>query len=436
MSSRVALSRVDEFAAAVSGRLAPDQVLDAQVARFAVDGMVPDLAVEPAGTDELAACLAEADAAGVAVIPLGGGTHAAAANVPEGYDIAVSLGRMDAVLDHEPADLTVTVQAGLTLNALQRTLAAHGQFLPLDPPGDAARMTVGGVLASDASGPSRHAYGTARDWLIGARVVHADGAVSKAGGRVVKNVAGYDMNKLYIGSLGTLAVIAEATFKVAPLPKTEATAVIACDSPHGVATLLLAAADAGLALRAAELLSPPAADRVLGEHRWCAMARVGGGPGAVDRTLRELHELAAGLHGAFAIRETATAWEAWSSAFAPASLTLRVAVLPSQVADAVELLDRRFIGSGAMLSATLAAGVVRAQLEPTREVRARVLLERARGVAQRFGGHVRVDAAPPTVKREIDVFAPVRPEYGVMQRLKQEFDPRRRLSPGRFAGRM
>ena len=182
----------------------------------------------------------------------------------------MSLARLDRVVEHEPADLTVTVEAGCTLSSLQAHLAAHGQFLPLDPPagGD---VTVGGVLAANAQGALRHGFGTARDWLIGIEVVQADGTVVRSGGRVVKNVAGYDMAKLYVGSLGTLGVIARATFKVAPLPVAETTIAVACRSAHAAGIVLLSAHDAGLALHSAELLSPAAASAVLGDKRWTAL---------------------------------------------------------------------------------------------------------------------------------------------------------------------
>jgi glycolate oxidase FAD binding subunit len=130
-------------------------------------------------------------------------------NIPARYDIALRTTKLDRVIEYEPADMTVAVEAGMTMGQLQSLLAGRGQFLPIDAPADA---TVGGVLAAGVSGPSRHAYGLPRDWLIGCRIVLADGTIVKGGGRVVKNVAGYDIQKLVAGSLGTLGVIAEATF--------------------------------------------------------------------------------------------------------------------------------------------------------------------------------------------------------------------------------
>src|SRR5262249_8238640 len=156
--------------------------------------------------------------AGVAVIPWGGGTAVSVGTPTARNAIVVGLRRFDRLVEHEPGGLTVTVQAGVTIASLQAALGTRGQWLSLDPAGagPAPRATVGGVLAANASGPRRHLYGTARDLLIGVTVVTADGEVVRGGGKVVKNVAGYDLPKLFVGSYGTLGIIVEATLKLRP----------------------------------------------------------------------------------------------------------------------------------------------------------------------------------------------------------------------------
>ena len=435
MSSRTAAARLDEFRAVVSHEFTPDQVLTTNSDHYAVDGLGPEVVVAPATIGQLQQVLSEAHTARVAVVALGGGAHRGAGNVPESYDVALSLARLDRIIAHEPADLTVTVEPGVRLADLQTRLAQHGQFVPFDPPCDNA-ATIGGILSANAHGPLRHAYGTARDWLIGVHVVHADGSMSKSGGRVVKNVAGYDMHKLYVGSLGTLGIIAEATLKVAPLPRSEVTLVLTCRSAAQASDLILAAHDAGLALRAAEVLSPPAANAVLGNEAWSVIVRAAGEPGTVTRTRSELHAASTALGAKVDERDTSDVWSAWDVAFRPGVLSLHVSVMPSSVGEAMQVLDRRFAGAGARLSATLTAGVIRANLKPTREARAGALVDAAREVASRFGGGAIVDAAPPVLKHDIDVFGPLRPDFAIMKRLKDEFDPRRVLSPGRFVGRL
>src|SRR5207245_1899044 len=156
-------------------------------------------------------------------------------------DVLIETNRLTQLLEHEAADLTCHIEAGLTLAELQAQLATKGQQLALDPP-DATQATIGGLLASNASGPKRLRYGSARDLVIGLHVVQANGELSRSGGHVVKNVAGYDLNKLYIGSLGTLGIIIDANFKLHPLPLAERTLLLTCttarDAMHMVIALL------------------------------------------------------------------------------------------------------------------------------------------------------------------------------------------------------
>ncbi len=425
----VALSPAAEFAAAVS----QCQLHVADPAAYAVDGLKPAVVVEPESLTQLRACLSEAGNRHLYVICVGGGTHLHMGNVPEVLDVSLSTARLNRIVGHEPADMTVTVEAGVRLADLQAVLAEHGQFLPLDPPG-ADRATVGGVLAANVSGPLRHRYGTARDWLIGVRAVHADGTTSKSGGRVVKNVSGYDVHKLYVGSLGTLAAIAEATFKLAPLPKVDSTVAVACSSPAAAQSIITAAHERGLAVISAELLSPPAANAVCGRADWTALLRVAGGSSAAVRTLGEIDDYAALAKGELA--EAPDAWRHWHDAFGPTALSLRLSVAPSHAGTLAETLDRRFAGDAASISATSTAGLVRMNLSPVGDERAAAIIDSAREIAAQRGGFAIVDGAPLAVKRQIDVFGPPRPDVEIMRRLKRQFDPAGLLAPGRFMGKI
>ena len=435
MSSTTTSSQVDDFRAAVRPLLASDQLQFRDFSGAEVDGLTPSAVVTPSSIVQIQHVLSEAVTRGIGIIPIGGGTHLGCGNAPISYDVALSLAQMNRIIAHEPADLTVTVEPGLRIDDLQRALATHGQFLPLDPACDRA-ATIGGVLAVNAYGPRRHAFGTARDWLIGTRVVHADGSLSKSGGRVVKNVTGYDMHKLYVGSLGSLGVLVEATLKVAPLPHSESTLALACRSAAHGAEMILAAHDAGLALHAAELLSPPASHAVLGQSNWGALMRVAGGAGAVARSLREIEGMTTVAGAAIETLDSVTAWGTWSTAFRPRALSLRISVMPSRVGDAMQVLDRRLTGGSAQLSATVTAGLIRASLEANSDGHALAVIDAAREVATQFDGSMVIDAAPAAVKRESDVFGPARSDFAIMKRLKDEFDPKRILSPGRFAGRL
>ncbi|MBI5285217.1 MAG: FAD-binding oxidoreductase [Chloroflexi bacterium] len=394
---------------------------------------MPAAAVAPASLAELQIVLSEAQRSRVAAIPVGAGTHLSIGNVPARYDVAISLEAMARIVAIEPADLTVTVEAGLKLADLQARLGEHGQFLPLNPPG-AEDATIGGILAANVFGPSRLAFGTARDWLIGLRVVHADGTSAKSGGRVVKNVAGYDMHKLHIGALGSLGVIAEATFKVLPSPAARRTFAITCGGARDACTLAVAAWDRGLALHAAEVLSPAAATAVAGQPAWTLLTEVAGGAAAVERTLRELRVLASDT-GARIDEVDGAAWPAWSATFQPRGLALRAGVLPGDVASMIELLDHAVGDRPALISATVAAGVVRVIL-PHGDPDGAALIDDARASLARVSGTLVVDAAPVALKRQIDVFGPPRADIAIMRRLKEQFDPQGVLSPGRFMGKI
>ena len=189
----------------------------ASLEAFAVDGVLPTVAVSPGNAAEAAQVVSFAAAEGLVVVPAGGFTKVATGATPERIDILLRTARLTHVAHYDPGDLTIGIGAGSTLAALERLLAPHDQFLPLDTP-HAEHATVGGVLAAAAHGPLKHGYGGVRDFCIGIQFVTGDGKLVKAGGRVVKNVAGYDLMKLMIGSYGSLGVIVEANFKLFPRP--------------------------------------------------------------------------------------------------------------------------------------------------------------------------------------------------------------------------
>ncbi len=190
-------------------------------AEDAVEGVEPSLVIEPGTIEETSEVMKLAGREGLAVSPRGGGTKMKLGNPPRQVDLILSTLRMDQIIEHVPGDQIVRAQAGVKLEDLQENLAESDQLLGIDPPEEGA--TVGGLVAANASGPRRLRYGTVRDLIIGIKVVLADGTVAKAGGKVVKNVAGYDLSKLFTGSLGTLGVIAEANFRLHPIRETART---------------------------------------------------------------------------------------------------------------------------------------------------------------------------------------------------------------------
>ena len=192
-----------------------------QVVAYTFDGYVPKAVVLPTSIQEMQEVLQFAVTQGLSVMPAGAGTKLGIGNLPEKVDVVLATTRLNSVVEYEPADLTVTVEAGIRLRDLQTELAKHRQYLVLNPP-YADRCTIGGIVATNASGSFRLRHGTARNQVLGLRVVRADGTVVKSGGKVVKNVAGYDLNKLYIGAFGTLGIITEVTLKLSPIPVRQA----------------------------------------------------------------------------------------------------------------------------------------------------------------------------------------------------------------------
>ncbi len=395
-----------------------------------------------------------AAAEGLAVTPWGGGTRMALGAPPARLDVVLDMSRLSAIVAHEPADLTVTVRAGATIAAVNAHLARSGQYLPLDPP-LADRATVGGTLASDASGPLRQRYpdSSGRDMTLGVRVAGPDGVVTKAGGRVVKNVTGYDLTKLYIGSLGTLGVILEASFKVAPLPRSESTAIARFATVGEAQDAALALLRRGVRPLALDILSDGAARRIAtaaGVDASCdgsvLAARFGGTALAVERMEREM---AAPQGGATVtvLRDDALRrfWRAVADYglgdAVPPTLVTVASVLPTQVAA---FMDAAAIegGAGGLVGESVAragVGVVRTfwraadHVASDASVVARAVAS-ARRSAMALGGTLVVEACASEVKRQVDVWGPPGPDADVMRRVKMQFDPKGVLNPGRFVG--
>ena len=277
---------MDNAATQLAAIIGEDSVLPADILPdYASGTFVPSVAVRPADANGVAAALAWAHRSGVAVYPSGGRTLTQLGNPPARPGIALDLTRLNRLVDFQPADLTVSVEAGMTIAQLDAALAQDGKHVPIAAP-LGHRATVGGTLATGISGPLRSAYGLPRDWLIGVSVVGADGTPTKAGGKVVKNVTGYDLNRLYTGSLGTLGVITEATFKLAPAPTDWAVIVAAFASPDAAALASLDLQSQYYAPLGLHVLTGAAASRLSPSRAIAgtvAVAIIGGRPASVNR---------------------------------------------------------------------------------------------------------------------------------------------------------
>ena len=310
------------------------------VKSYSVDGIEPEAVVFPNTIEEVSNLLSAADREGKAVVPWGGGTAMGLGNRASGCDLVISTSRLNRVLEHEPADLTVVVEAGIVLGTLQEELRERGQLLPLDPPLP-DRATIGGILSANSSGPIRAQFGAIRDRLIGVKVVNPNGDVTKGGGKVVKNVSGYDMNKLYTGALGTLGIIVEAAFKLAPLFKETCTQVATCKTPLEAGALVKGLREAGVTPVALQLIG---GEGVGVSDGYSVVLQIGGMRDAVERQARSVAELCDSNGWGVTRKDaegTAEVWQRVRDAGrrpeSPATMIVKATCLPS---DAVTLVGR------------------------------------------------------------------------------------------------
>jgi glycolate oxidase FAD binding subunit len=393
----------------------------------AVGEVQPRFVASPASTTQASSLLRAAAALGIAVLPRGTGSKLAWGNPPERADLVVETTGMNRVIEHAAGDLVASVEAGVGLDRLAEVLNAAGQRLALDPPslGPWGRGTVGGVLASGVAGPLRLRYGSGRDLLIGITVVRADGTVAKSGGKVVKNVAGYDLGKLFAGSRGTLGLITEATFRLHPKPAATTYVTAPCAEPDDCARLLASALRAPVAPVAAELDWPsPDAPITLG------IAIEGDQAGVAKRAA-----LFAGLPS-----DAPPPWWGSGPAAQQSGTVLQVAFWAGDVAKTLTAI--RACAERARLAPAIggsAAGTLYVALPADADAgQVAGLITSLRSALGRGNGQparasVVVQHAPTAVTELVDPFGPVS-ALGLMRAVKHRFDPERMMSPGRFVG--
>lgn len=395
----------------------------------AVLGVLPRMVAEPDSVEEAAECLKAAARDRLRMVFVGGGTDLGLGAPPSGLDLVVRTGRLNRIIEHAPADQIVVAEAGVTMAALKERLAPHGQRLALDPPFP-ERATLGGVLAANAYGPRRTRYGAARDLVIGASFVRADGVLARGGGKVVKNVAGFDLPRLLVGSLGTLGLVATVTFRLHPLPEAEATLLVEKPSADAVRAIVLGQREARLEPSSMALYADP--DPVeLG-------VRFEGFRPGVAQQVERLALLAERLGQRASILDDAAAhalWERDLERRTRGPLRLRIVAPPSSlsvvVRDVVRPLADALDGS-AVLDPTLLLGTLSGS--KMANAFAAPALRLAREQLGALGGSLVVADAPPDIRAAFDPWGPPPPSLAIMRRLKVELDPEGRLAPGRFVG--
>jgi len=400
---------------------------------------------------------------GLTALPRGAGTRLAWGSPPSGCDLLIDTRGLNQVLEHAAGDLVVRVQAGVGLEQLAARLAAAGQRLALDPPGarppsphDADPAgdrqtpgTIGGLLATGMAGPLRLRYGTPRDLVIGITVVRADGTVASSGGKVVKNVAGYDLGKLFAGSYGTLGLIVEAAFRLHPLPAATAFVTLDATDADAVRAAVAAAVDSPLAPSAAEIDRP-----ARGEPFRVGVLLEGDADGVAERCAR----LTGLLGNGAAASPTAPAWWGRGAAAEPAGTVVRIGFWAEALAPVLAAVDgaASHAGLDPLVGGSAAAGVMyvavsadapavavarfvdglRAALagpSVAPAAAAELATSRSPADAPPSWASAVVLHAPAEVCAAVDLWGPV-PSLGLMRAVKAQFDPEHRMAPGRFAG--
>lgn len=396
-----------------------------------IDGVQPRHHLRVDSVEQLADLLNGTIAAGGAVVPVGGATALGFGNVPTAVQATLDLTGLDRVLDYQPSDLTISVQAGATMATIQETLGEHGQHLAIDVPFP-DRATIGGVIATATAGPRRLADGTLRDQIVGASFVRSDGTICKAGGTVVKNVSGFDLARMLHGSLGTLAVITSVNLKVAPAPNADA-------------TLIASAPDVSTALSVAQALllkaTRPTALELTIDDDVTVAARFTGGVAGVALLRDESRSLMteAGLAAVEAIDgdESRRWWQRAIDEIAeerPGSVQIRAALRPSAVDGYLGLLQPSLaaLAPGARLAVSPGVASVRISIDDAHGKSAGWLAHVRQAVATGADAAI-IEYAPPSLKHDLDVWGETPPEsIAVMRALKREMDPREVLNTGRY----
>ncbi len=423
------------FASLGPGQLRAGSVSDA------IDDYVPQAVVTVRSREHVEAALAEAARGGAGVIVSGGATSVATGNIPRNFDMRIVTTGLGAVLEVKAEDMTVTAQSGATLARVNRALAKVGQRLVLDP-AFADRTTIGGLVATNRTGGLRYGFGTPRDLVLGMDVVDGKLRSYRAGGRVVKNVAGFDLCRLFTGSRGTLAVITEVTLRTHPIPPAAGTALFDFETAESLDTARARIFDSNLPLAALDF----AVDVMDGRASWTLAARAEGTEGEVTYQIERLCELVGAEPGA-------VDGEWWSPAHADgeAAGVIRLDMAPSQIVAAT---DRVAEATGKDVPTLTVGGHLgdgTARFSVSEAVAVGRVLDAACQVAKSaadgsFGhpaklGRVVVEKAPAGRKRGIDVWDAGADDgkagaqrIGLMRALKERFDPNGILAPGRFTG--
>jgi glycolate oxidase FAD binding subunit len=393
-----------------------------------IDGTTPALVIEPASAEQAAAALAWASRERLTTVLRGGGTKMGWGRSPAPIDVVLSTARLNGLVAHRHGDLTATVQAGATLEDLNRQLAAQGQWLPVDTAFSGS--TIGGAVATNDSGPLRHRYGTPRDLVIGITLALTDGRLVKSGGHVVKNVAGYDLGKLVSGSFGTLALIADVTLKLLPLPATSQTLLVRYPDADRLSR--------GVAMLSTGQLEPMSFDlrvRVSADRQEPVrqlLVRFATSPRATEAQAQEARTLLNADTELLAGTPEADLWESQvRRPWADTGTVVRLSWLPAALPRVLTLLEElaRSCGGTIELTARAAVGAGHLRIDAN-DTAAKAAIDLLRSRAE-LVSNVVVLTQSTSLKGSVDAFGPAGGLATILRSVKQTFDPAGILNAGR-----
>jgi glycolate oxidase FAD binding subunit len=439
----------------------------AQLAPYEIDGMLPSAALRPESAAQIAEIIKFAASEKLGIIPTSGRTKLNIGLPPKRYDLALDMKSLNKIVAYDPGDLTLSVEPGLRFTILSETLGKHRQFLPLTVPFH-TQTTMGGIVATGVDGPVRQFYGTVRDFLLGAEFVTGEGIAAKSGGRVVKNVTGYDIHKLMIGALGSLGVITRLNFKTFPVPVATrgfvarfASAPQACDMRDRIARSQLTPTTLEIfspgvtelfESEAASRLEPmlaPLPPNLLSRTEWAVTVGYSGREIVLARYAADLQRIAEelGANGVFIPKESGAATFAHKREFipialasSPATTIVKMNVLPTRIKGALAAAQKSAEDNSLKwVALARGLGIIYFALLPTEQndetrVRVETTTNTIHDACAKLGGHSTIPWCPTAWKASLKIWGPENPNFPQMQKVKAVFDPQGILSPGRFVG--
>jgi glycolate oxidase FAD binding subunit len=444
------MSNSDQVVSALKGIVGEANVISNpdQLKAYAVDGLIPKAVVSPGSAEEISKVVVYANTEKLAVVPRGNGTKMAAGGVPKKVDIVLSLLRLNRVLEYDVANMSLSIEAGITLAEVQKKLGngGKGNFLALDPP-QSEKATVGGIIATNASGPRRYLYGTSRDMLLGVKVVSPEGAITAFGGKVLKNVSGYDMTKLMIGTWGSLGIITQITAKLLPLPEVSSTLLVSLEDLAAANAIIRKVMHSVLLPSAIELISGKAAERLGEKSKYLLAFSLEGVAEAVERQSTEIADLS-NREGAISTKILKGAddqkfWirlrnfsEDMAKEFST-PIVLKSNFLISKHTELLGTYEKLAQAAGINASFVLHAGngiLYTYIFEKADRSGIVELIGKLTAEAVKCEGNLMVDSGPREIKEKISAWGQLRDDQVVMRRLKEKLDPKGVLNPGRFVG--